>query len=160
MKTIKELEKALTFDFDLMLKRVMLMAHVQNEIIELNQQEQLNEGIDATGKKIKTIASIEQKKGNVYSIFTIAEKASKGQDFKNVTLDNTGSFRKTFRLISKGEDWQIVANFNIHGEDIEDNFEIGSFDFLGLTDDNLDFFAHNTLLPELDKEFQRIKKSR
>ena len=155
MDTIKELRKALTFDFDLMLNNVMEKSSVKKILIELNQDEQLSEGVDAKDQRIRTISSEEFKTGGVYSFQSISERSKRGLQTDKVDLKFTGKFWKTFRVNRKGDDWEIIADWTIHGEDIRSHFKT-KYDFLGLTPTNLDYFAFNTLLPELEKEFKRM----
>lgn len=151
--TIQDLEKALTFDIDSMIEEIMLMPKIQKEIIELNQLEQLAEGEDALGQKIKTISATEQGAGNVYGNRSIAERSSQGLQTDNVDLKITGTFWNTFKMIKVQNGWAVVPDYNVHGDDIRDNFE-SKFDFAGLTPDNLEFFVFNTLLPELNKKIK------
>ena len=70
INSIEQLKSALLFDFDTVLDRAMENPKVQAEIIELNQDEQLSEGIDAKDQRIRTISAKEQNDGNVYSHYT------------------------------------------------------------------------------------------
>lgn len=157
INTIQDLENALLFDFDDVLDRVMNKPSVRKEIIELNQSEQLSEGIDAKDQKIRTISASEQGLGNVYSTFTIRERKKSGLQTNNVDLRDSGQFWTTFKVVKVSEGWEVIADYNIHGEDIEENFD-RKFDFLGLTNDNLEFFVFDTLLPELEREIRKELK--
>jgi hypothetical protein len=117
----------------------MEIPDVQKELIEYNQS-QLQDGIDSQGKRIRTISASEQGNGQVYSLFTIAEKAKKGQDFSNVTLYDTGEFYNSMKIENTGNETKFLADFDKPDGNIYDNFEIGKYDFLGLTNENLDSF--------------------
>jgi hypothetical protein len=155
--TIEQFKSALLFDFDTILDRAMENPKVQAEVIELNQKEQLSEGDDALGQRIRTISAAEENEGNVYSNFTIFKRGAKGLQIDNVDLNDTGAFWKTFKVVKVANGWEVLADFNIHGDDILFNFE-SKFDFLGLTNENLDFFVFNTLLPQLITEVRKLKK--
>lgn len=141
------------FDFSIpdMINDIML--GLNKDIIELNQVEQLSEGVDALDQKIKTISAEEQGGGEVYAVFTIQERQAKGLQTNNVDLNFTGSFWRTFKVVKIRNGWNVEANFNIHGKDIRENFD-SKFDFTGLTPDNLDYLVNQLVFPELEK---RIK---
>ena len=126
-----------------------IMKELSNEIIKLNQVEQLAEGIDALDQRIKTISAEEQRQGNVYSVFTIQERKAKGLQTDNVDLKVDGTFWKTFKVVKVSGGWQVQANFNVHGEDINDNFD-SKYDFTGLTDNNLEVLVFNSIMPRLE----------
>lgn len=130
-----------------------IMNELEHEIINLNQIEQLALGIDANGARIKTISAEEQKLGNVYSVFTIQERRAKGLQTSNVDLKDTVIFWKTFNVVKVSGGWQVQADFNVHGEDIRENFD-SKFDFTGLTKNNLEVLVYDSILPRLEK---RIK---
>ena len=152
MNSFADYKKLFDFSIPDMIDDIMLS--LNDEIIELNQVEQLSEGVDSLDQKIKTISSSEQGLGNVYSVMAINERSAKGLQTDKVDLNFTGSFWKTFKVVKLSNGWEIQANFNIHGEDIRENFN-SSYDFTGLTDTNLDYLVNQLLFPELEK---RIKK--
>jgi hypothetical protein len=126
-------------DMMLLIQKTMEIPEVQKELIVYNQS-QLQEGIDSQGKTIRTIAAEEQGNGQVYSQFTISQKAEKGQDFSNVTLQDTGEFYDSMKIEALESETRFLADFDKPDGNIYDNFNIGEFDFLGLTNDNLDAF--------------------
>jgi hypothetical protein len=126
-------------DLDRLIQKTMEIPDVQKELIEYNQS-QLQEGIDSQGKRIRTISAEEQGNGQVYSLFTIAEKAKKGQDFGNVTLYDTGEFYNSMQIKAESNETKFLADFDKPDGNIYDNFEISKYDFLGLTNENLDSF--------------------
>ncbi len=151
MESFAKIKKLFDFSISDMINDIML--GLNDEIIELNQVEQLSEGIDALGQRIRTISAAEENEGNVYSNFTIFKRGAEGLQTDNVDLKNTGAFWKSFKVVQVKNGWEIQADFNIHGEDIMFNFD-SKFDFTGLTDDNIEFLVNQYVFPRLEK---RIK---
>jgi len=135
-----------TFDLQLMFNSVM--KELSNEIIELNQIEQLAEGIDAKETRIITKVAEFQRNGTPYSNMAVIERKAKGLQVDNVDLNFTGTFWKTFKVVKVGNGWEIQANFNLHGEDIRRNFD-SSYDFTGLTQNNLEVLVYDSIIPKL-----------
>lgn len=133
------------------------MMELSNEIIELNQVEQLSEGIDALDQRIITFSADEQNQGNVYSIFTMQERLIKGLQVSNVDLNYSGIFWKTFKVIKVSDGWEVQADFNLYGDDIRENFDT-TFDFLGLTQNNLEVLVYDSVLPLLEKKIKEHLK--
>ena len=150
-KSFLDIKKLFDFSIPDMINEIML--ELNDEIIELNQVEQLSEGIDAKEQKIKSISATEQNAGNVYSFMAINERSAKGLQTNNVDLNFTGSFWKTFKVIKVQNGWMIEADFNIHGEDIKENFD-SKFDFTGLTPTNLDYLVNQLVLQRLEKKIK------
>lgn len=150
-KSFLEVKKLFRFSIPKMINETML--ELSNDIIELNQVEQLSEGIDALDQRIKTISAEEQGGGEVYSAFAIQERQAKGLQVDNVDLNFTGEFWKTFKVAKVSGGWMIQADFNIHGEDIHENFD-SKYDFTGLTPDNLDYLVNQLILPRLEKKIK------
>lgn len=140
-------------DMNDIVRKIMQIEEVQKAIIEYNQS-QLQQGIDSEGKRIRTIAAEEQGGSQVYSLYTIREKAEKGQDFGNVTLEDTGATYKSMRVKVNDSNVEVLANMNIHGESILDNFEIGKYEFFGLTDENKKGFAIWIFSEHLERELK------
>ena len=152
MESFLKIKKLFEFSIPDMINDIMLS--LNDDIIELNQVEQLSEGVDAKDQRIKTISASEQGAGNVYSFMAINERRAKGLQTDNVDLNFTGSFWKTFKVVKVNNGWNVEADFNIHGEDIRENFD-SSYDFTGLTDENFDYLVNQLIFPELEK---RIRK--
>lgn len=135
---------------------IMKYEEVQKTIIDYNQ-EQLQKGIDSKGQRIRTIAAEEQGNGQVYSLYTINMKAEKGQDYGNVTLYDTGEFYRSMHVKVNKTNNEVLADFDKPDGNIMDNFNTGMYDFLGLTDENLQGFAtwiiSDYLGLELKKQF-------
>ncbi len=119
---------------------------VQQEVIRLNQ-EQLQGGEDALAQTIVTIG------GSPYRASTVQIKKEKRQPTNVVTLKDTGEFYNTFSVIIRRDGYEIIADFRKGSDDIRDNFS-SKFDFLGLTEDNLDYFVHQELMPRLEKRIR------
>ena len=135
----------------------LVLEYRGKDIIELNQIEQLQEGIDALGQKIVTISAEEQKAGNVYSFKSIQERGALGLQVDKVDLKITGTFWDTFKLVKVNNGWKVEANYTVNGDDIRENFE-SKYDFTGLTDNNLEVFVYQYLLPLLTKKIRsRLK---
>lgn len=115
------------------------------EIIAMNTDEQLYEqGITATGI---SIADYEP-----YSETTIEIKEMKGQPTNRVTLRDEGDFHRSFEVETDNEKMMIVASdyktiqlLKRYGDDI-----------MGLTQENIERFEKETLMPELMKQAQQI----
>lgn len=143
-------------DLTKIVNRTLQLDSVKRDIIEFNQKEQLQEGIDANGLQIYTIASQEQGSG-VYARMTIAERSSKGLQTSKVDLKDTGAFYNTFNVEVNHEGAQVLADFSKGGNDIRDNFD-SFFDFLGLNPETLENFVwlsfYEPFSDLLLKEFQ------
>lgn len=155
MESIQDVIDLFNFTIEGLLDEVMSELH--KDIIELNQIEQLQEGIDALDQKILTIRADEQGLGNVYSVNTVNIRRAKGLQVRNVDLKDTGSFWDSFKVVKLTNGWQIQANYNIHGEDIRENFD-SKYDFTGLTNNNLEVLVYQYIMPLLEKKIiNRLK---
>ena len=155
MNNFKEVIDLFNFSFEDVFNESM--KELSKDIIELNQIEQLQEGIDALGQKIVTISAEEQKAGNVYSFKSIQERGALGLQVDKVDLKITGTFWDTFKLVKVDNGWKVEANYTVNGDDIRENFD-SKYDFTGLTDNNLEVFVYQYLLPILTKKIRsRLK---
>lgn len=151
MESFSDIKKLFDFSIPDMINDIML--GLSDEIIELNQVEQLSEGVDALGQRIRTISAEEQGEGNVYGFQSINERSAAGLQVDNVDLKITGRLWSTFKLIRVKNGWEIIVDWTVNGEDVREHFD-SKFDFTGLTDDNLEFLVNQYVFPRLDK---RIK---
>ena len=139
LKTMESFQEVINvlngLNIDSMLSKIM--DGLSKSIIEINQDDQLNFGIDSKNQVIETLASTGS---NVYAQFTINERIKAGKQIKNVDLNFTGAFWKTFKVKKVSEGWEVIADFSLHGEDIRTKFNT-KFDFLGLTPENLQDFV-------------------
>jgi len=153
--------KVFDIDYNKIIFEILSMPNVQQEIIEYNQ-EQLSTGRDGNDEKIITISAEEQNQGEVYSLFTIKERSSKGLQTRNVDLFDTGQFYNTFQVKVTKNSFEIIANYNKPDGNILDNFD-DKFEFNKLTDDNLEGFVWQVFFPKFQKavtESLRINSSR
>lgn len=115
------------------------------EIVDMNTQNQLYEqGITATGISIADY--------DPYSDYTIELKMMKGQPVDRVTLRDEGDFHRSFEVETDNEKMTIVASdaktvklLHRYGDDI-----------MGLTQENIEKFEKETLMPEIMKQAQQI----
>jgi hypothetical protein len=97
---------------------------VQEYIIFLNTNIQLhNYGIDATGTTLDSI-------GGSYAPYTIRQKKRKGDEYKHVTLKDTGEFYKSFSVDVFRDEFVIDAYYIKEGTDLRDRW---GDDLAGLT---------------------------
>jgi hypothetical protein len=139
VEKFSDYKKVFDVDISQLIYQILLMPDVQQDIIEFNQS-QLTDGVDSNEERIITISAEEQNQGEVYSIFTIAERKANNKQTDNVDLNFTGQFWSTFTVKVTKTTFEVIANFNSPGEDIRDNFD-DKFDFLGLTNDSLENFT-------------------
>jgi hypothetical protein len=139
VEKFSDYKKVFDVDISQLIYQILLMPDVQQDIIEFNQS-QLTDGVDSNEERIITISAEEQNQGEVYSIFTIAERKANNLQTDNVDLNFTGQFWSTFTVKVTKTTFEVIANFNSPGEDIRDNFD-DKFDFLGLTNDSLENFT-------------------
>jgi hypothetical protein len=127
----------------------------KKEIIKYNQQDQLKSGVDAQGKKIETLTSQEEKSGYPYALSTVGERAAKGLQVDKVDLKFHGDFYKTFKVKVTDQQTEVMANF-IKGadSDIRENFD-DSYEFLGLTEDNLEGYTWQDLFPKFGRKLRK-----
>jgi len=118
-------QKFRKFDVDRILREVWKNSKVQQKIIELNTKDQLFEkGEDSLGVSL----------GN-YSPFTIQIKVSKGQRIDHITLNDTGEFYNSFKILPKIKGFDIEANGDKGGGD--NLFDDFGQDIVGLNEENL-----------------------
>lgn len=152
--SFSEYKRVLSIDMNLQIYAILLRPEIQREIIEYNQS-QLSEGIDSRGEKIITKTAEFQRKGNVYAINTIAIRAEEGLQTINVDLNFSGQFWSTFKVVVNKDSFEVVADYNSPGEDIRRNFD-NDYEFLGVTQDNLESFVWLVLYRELEKDLPGI----
>jgi hypothetical protein len=127
----------------------------KQDVINYNQKEQLSEGIDAKGQRIETIASQEQNTGYPYGRMSVSKRGARGLQVDNVDLNITGAFWSSFDVKVTRERTEVLADWNIHGDDIRDNFD-KRFDFLGLTNNSKENYVWSSLFPVFSR---RLRKS-
>lgn len=117
---------AKTLDYSEGLAVVFDNPRVKQEIIRLNTEEQLFEGVNAKGEFLDDI-------GGAYRPFTIAEKIRKNQVYKHTTLFDTGEYYNSYTV--KVDEFGITIGSDPvkDGDNLEDDY--GS-DLMGLTEDH------------------------
>jgi len=120
------------------------------KVIQLNQNQLYQKGIDAKGKVIKTYFAHSP---NVYSNQTINIKREKGQKSNIVTLKDTGEFYRSFKSTADEEGINIEAEFNKQNGNIANNVDITNI--LGLTDYNIDRISKDMVIPIIQLELRK-----
>lgn len=120
---------------------------VQKTMIEFNQL-QLQAGEDALGQTITTIG------GSPYRVYTVIVRRKAGLPTNVVTLEYTGAFYRTFRVVILKDGYEITADFQKEDGNILDNFS-SQFDFLGLQQDALTELVMEHVYPLL---YQLLRK--
>lgn len=97
---------------------------ITNFIEKSNTQDQLFQGVDATGVDLKSI-------GGDYTPFTKAYKKRKGQPTNRVTLKDSGNFYRSIQAKSIGNgDVEITGNTIKQGVDLQSRWGVN---LIGLT---------------------------
>lgn len=139
---------------------VMSQRQVQEWLIETAQDRIYNTGIVSNGQELVTDNAA---RGEVYSFSTIESKAASNKRFRNVTLEDSGQFYKSWIVEAEKTYYQISAEFNKSDGNIYENFSksfsnASSFEsaVLGLTDDEISFFIGNIFYPRFLQIFKNI----
>lgn len=115
------------------MKHLFQNVEVRKLIIDLNTIEQLyEEGIDSKGVRLGD-----------YSTYTKGIKQNNGQRNDHITLNDTGDFYNSFRVVFDGNSIRIVAN--PFKEDTNLFKEYG-IDIVGLTEDSMSVLATKALI--------------
>jgi hypothetical protein len=133
-------KKVLSLDMNRVINHVLKYQDVKDYAIYLNQERQLNDGLDAKGQWIETISSNEQGGSYPYSKYTVQLKQDKGQQYDAVNLKDTGDFWQSMNVKVNEDSFEILAEFTKGGDDIRNNFAL-KYDFLGLMPESLDEFG-------------------
>ncbi len=152
MATFKDLsDRFKALNFNAMSEQVISQQVVKEWIIETAQNRIIDTGIDAFNEPLFTNNAA---RGEVYSFQTIQIKAEKGQKFRNVTLEDTGSFYDSWVLTANKTFYSIKAKFKKGNENIFDNFDDSFSNFkhfedavLSLTDSEMSIFIQKIFLP-------------
>jgi hypothetical protein len=132
-------------------KKAFQSSYIQKLVIQYNQQQLYEKGIDSTGTIIKTFLAHTP---NVYADRTIIIKQGKGQRTDVVTLKDTGAFYESMQVTSKDKYIEITANFAKSDGNMNKN--IDTTNILGLTDYNkedLQGFLRPVVSSELKRAF-------
>ena len=120
---------------------------VNTTALNLNRS-QMDSGIDAKGRKMRTYKSVYP---DVYAQYTIAIKQMTGQPHDRVTLKDTGSFHKKLELKSFPGHAAIIGDTKKSDGDIMDNIDVN--EALGLTPENINKLRP-TLVNEMTKQIR------
>ena len=101
---------------------------VLDEVVRLNTDEQLFQGIDSEGTPLQDI-------GGKYSDNTVALKQLKGQPTDRVTLFDEGDFYDSFFATAEADGIEIMANYLKSGVDLRDRW---GDELAGLTDESIE----------------------
>lgn len=155
MDKFSDYKKIFQIDFNKLVNQTLQIKEVQKDIIKYNQDEQLQEGIDARGQVIETIASQEQNSGYPYSRYTVKLRGESGLQVDKVDLKDTGEFYNSFDVEVRKDEFEVLADFSKGGSDIRDNFS-SDYDFLGLTKNSLENFTWLSFFPYFEKNLKEL----
>jgi hypothetical protein len=147
-------KKYFDIDFNKAISETLKIKEVNKDIIVYNQ-EQLSEGIDSNSKVIETIASQEQKSGFPYARFTVSERSKKGLQVRNVDLKVTGELWQSMEVQVKESGSEVLADMQKSDGNVMDNFD-KSYDFWGLTKNNLDNFVWLSFFGHFTKRIRKL----
>jgi hypothetical protein len=125
----KRLDNIIALDENQLIKEVLSNKEVQRFIIDLNTQGQLFEkGIDALGVSLGDYAAT-----TIEGTSNFNGKKEKGQRFDHITLNDTGKFYKSFKIVLSAKSFSIVADGQKDDVNLLEEFR----NVLGLTDEHL-----------------------
>lgn len=126
---INRLDRMRKVDITPIIQSILQNPELQKHIIYLNTIDQLFErGEDSLGRKLEDV-------GGSYSPYTIMKKLEKGQPFDRVTLNDTGEYYDSYKIVApSGADYiMIITNPIKEGKNIEQ--EWGGY-IVGLNPEN------------------------
>ncbi len=131
------------------MKFLFQQKEIRDQIINLNTIDQLyRKGINSLGESL-----------GEYSDYTKAIKQYEGQRYDHITLNDTGEFYNSFRVVFRGDSMVIEA------DPIKDDtnlFQEFGIEIVGLTKESISKLKPTIikfLLPELKKYFLKGKRS-
>jgi len=123
------LDNIIALDENQIINEILSDKGVQEFIIDLNTQGQLFEkGIDSLGVSLGDYAPT-----TIEGTVNFEGKKEKGQRFDHITLNDTGEFYRSFKIVLSDKSFRIVADGQKDDVNLLDEFR----DILGLTDENL-----------------------
>jgi hypothetical protein len=169
-KLEKIINKLQNLKFQYIFESILNRDEIQSFIINTIQSRLYNKGKDSNNKELKTDIAIKRDyiRGFKYSYNTIIGtkffkgKKYKGQPFDRVTLNDTGQFYSSFKIIPTKNQFIIRANFNKKNSDISDNFKQSyqKTEFykviLSLTNDEKFFFIDKIIKPSINNYITKI----
>jgi hypothetical protein len=111
-------------------------------ILELDNQQQLEEGLDANGRDITP----------EYTFFTIEEKEKKGQPTDRVTLKDKGDFYRGIVARVRGESVEMVGT-DSKTQELQQKYGDA---VLGLSEEAVDDFRQTHVQPELEYKIRQV----
>jgi hypothetical protein len=125
----KLLNNIITLNENQLINEVLSDKGFQRFIIDLNTQGQLFEkGIDALGVSLGDYAPT-----TIEGTINFEGKRDKGQRFDHITLNDTGEFYKSFKIVLSAKSFTITADGQKDDVNLLEEFR----NVLGLTDENL-----------------------
>lgn len=152
-------ERMMKLNEQVLLNQVLASPELQRWIIEMNQKQLFEQGINRLGIKLEdadkggyTVSGFY--KG--YSPRTKEIKRKKGQPYDRVTLKDTGEFYASFRIELRPGELEIVANPMKDGESL---FTRWGEEVLGLTEENMQKlieFIREKIVQEIAKQIRGV----
>lgn len=125
----KRLDNIIALDENQLISEVLSNREFQEFIIDLNTQGQLFEkGIDSLGVSLGDYAAT-----TIEGTSNFKGKKEKGQRFDHITLNDTGKFYKSFKIVLSAKSFRIVADGQKDNVNLLEEFR----NVLGLTDEHL-----------------------
>lgn len=144
---LKQLEKKVrSFSQEKAMKEILKEKDLQAQIIDLNQKQLFEQGIDADGKPTGDYAP-----STIYGTKNFPGKIEKGQRYDHITLKDTGEFYDSMQVKSIPEGIQIKADYlKEGGEDLRDEWPSA----VGLTNE-----SKQEIKPQIKESFmEKFKK--
>jgi len=118
---------------DMILDYIMEDETLQAQIIDLNQKQLYEQGVESDGNST-----------GEYSLRTIAEKEAVGERYDHVTLHDTGEFYDSMKVEIGYNNIRITGDMQKPDRDLEEGWPKA----LGLTDESI-----SEILPEVKERF-------
>lgn len=126
MEAIKDMgEYFKNLNADQIFMTVMDDASLQAQMIDLNQQQLYDKGVDANGDPTGQYAH-----ATIYGTVNFEGKIAKGQPYDHVTLKDSGASYDTMKVKNENDGAEIIGNF-------PDAVKRGWPEALGLTDESI-----------------------
>jgi len=145
-------EKIKSIDLNKIFYDIMSEDFVKDWIIESNLKQLSDAGENKYGEKLQTYKG--KKNGMPYAMFTISHKSTFGHGIgkitDHVTLYQTGSFYKSFKVFTKKGEFSIKAD----ERDIADNIDMTGV--VGLNAENWRLLVWKIVYPRFLKRIQNV----
>lgn len=107
-KIIRICKNTKALNRDVIFKKVFDNKGVQQQVVDLNQSQMFDDGVDAKGESL-----------GQYSPFTIALKEKKGQRIDHITLKDTGEFYGSMKVKAQRDEIIVSADMKKPDTDLE-----------------------------------------